>query len=282
MDIVEHRLDGAEFRALKQGTLAEPPRYIVLHNTAGGSVQGSYDHLKKVGFSYHVLVDRTGKPLQCVPFDRSAGHAGKSNWRGRNSLNGFALGISAANYGPLSPQTDGRFYNRGKNGKVITGVFTADQVVEARHRNGGGEFGWEKYPPAQVHAMLEICRALVAEYPSIVDIIGHDDIAVGRKVDPGPAFPMEPFHALVPGRMNDPGPRLRVNTPGDTLSLRAAPVKQAAKIADLPDGTRLHLRSRAYTYVSPTKAVENGWASVNLGGDLKHDGFVHTDFLVPA
>jgi N-acetylmuramoyl-L-alanine amidase len=257
MDIVEHRLDGAEFRALKQGTLAEPPRYIVLHNTAGGSVQGSYDHLKKVGFSYHVLVDRTGKPLQCVPFDRSAGHAGKSNWRGRNSLNGFALGISAAN-------------------------FTADQVVEARHRNGGGEFGWEKYPPAQVHAMLEICRALVAEYPSIVDIIGHDDIAVGRKVDPGPAFPMEPFHALVPGRMNDPGPRLRVNTPGDTLSLRAAPVKQAAKIADLPDGTRLHLRSRAYTYVSPTKAVENGWASVNLGGDLKHDGFVHTDFLVPA
>ncbi len=282
MNIVDHRLIGADFAPLKQRQLESAPRYIVLHNTAGGSMQGSYAHLQSVGYSYHVLVDRAGKALQCVPFDRGAGHAGKSNWRGRNGLNGFSIGVSAANYGQLSPQVDGKFYNRGKNGKIVTGVFTADEVVVARHRNGGGKFGWERYPDAQIETMLRICRALIDAYPSIVDIVGHDDVAVGRKVDPGPAFPMEWFHALVPGRTSDKGPRRRVNTPGDTLSLRAAPVAQAAKIADLPDGRLLHLRSNAYTYVDADTAVESGWASVNLDGDLKHDGFVKTAFLGSA
>ncbi|HEX8319716.1 N-acetylmuramoyl-L-alanine amidase [Longimicrobium sp.] len=279
MKIIDHRLAGAEFKPLVDSPFAAAPRYIVLHNTAGGSVQGSYDYLKSVGYSYHVLVARNGKPLQCVRFDRAASHAGKSNWRGRDSLNGFAFGISAANYGQLSPQADGKFYNRGKNGKIVTGIFTAEQVVVARHRNGGGKFGWEKYPNAQIDTMLDICRALIAEYPGIVDIIGHDDIAVGRKVDPGPAFPMEKFHALVPGRTKDVGPRMSVNTPGDTLGLRAAPLAEAPKIGDLAHGRSLFLRSEAYTYITPKTAVKNGWASVDLDGDLDHDGFVNTRYL---
>lgn len=282
MDITAHRLAGADFKPLADSALADKPRYVVLHNTAGGSVRGSYEHLKSIGYSYHVLVDRNGKPLQCVPFNRAAGHAGKSNWRGRNSVNGFSLGVSAANHGQLSPQVDGKFYNRGKNGKIVTRVFTADQVVVARHRNGGGKFGWEKYPEAQVEAMLEICRALVAEYPTIIDIIGHEDIAVGRKVDPGPAFPMEKFHALVPNRTSDRGPRMRVESPDGLLSLRAAPVKKADEIESLPNGKALYLRSKAYTYVTPTEAVESGWASVDLDGDLDHDGFVFAKYLEPV
>lgn len=282
MNIADHKLSGVSFTPLKSASLADAPRYIVLHNTAGGSLDGSLGHLESVGFSYHVLVDRAGKPVQCVPFDRAAGHAGKSNWRGRDSLNGFSLGVSAANYGQLSPQPGGKFFNRGKNGKVITGVFTAEQVVQARHQNGGGMFGWEKYPEAQIATMLEVCEALVAAYPTIVDIVGHDDIAVGRKVDPGPAFPMHRFHALVPGRTADKGPRLRVDTPGTTLTLRRAPVLEGAAIMKLPHGQLVRLRSRAYTYVSPTKAVESGWASVDLDEDLKHDGFVRAKHLVPA
>ncbi len=281
MNITDHRLAEADFKPLANSALADKPRYIVLHNTAGGSVQGSYEYLHSIGYSYHVLVDRKGKPLQCVPFNRAAGHAGKSNWRGRNSLNGFSLGVSAANYGQLTPQVDGAFYNRGKNGKIVTDVFSSDEVVVARHRNGGGKFGWEKYPDAQVDAMLEICRALVAEYPTIIDIIGHEDIAVGRKVDPGPAFPMEKFHALVPNRTSNRGPRFRVESPDGVLSLRAAPVKEAAEITELADGKTLYLRSKAYKYVTSTEAVESGWASVDLDGDLDHDGFVFAKHLVP-
>jgi N-acetylmuramoyl-L-alanine amidase len=33
-----------------------------------------------------------------------------------------------------------------------------------------------------------------------IDILGHDDIAPGRKVDPGPAFPMASFATQVMGR----------------------------------------------------------------------------------
>jgi N-acetylmuramoyl-L-alanine amidase len=262
--------------------MAMPPRYIVLHNTAGGSVDGTLSHLKSVGLSYHVLVDRAGKAVQCAPFNRAAGHAGKSNWRGRENLNGFSLGVSAANWGQLSPQPGGQFFNRGKNGAVITSVLSADKVVVARHQNGGGEFGWEKYPEAQIATMLEVCKALVAEFPSIVDIVGHDDIAVGRKVDPGPAFPMHRFHQLVPQRVNDKGIRLRVNTPGDTLSLRRAPVLEATAIQQLTHNQVVALRSRAYKFVSPTEAVLSGWASVDVDDDLKHDGFVKASLLEPA
>lgn len=282
MDIENNRLSGVPFTELKHRPMAAKPRYIVLHNTAGGSMDGSISHLKSVGFSYHVLVDRGGKAVQCVPFDRAAGHAGKSNWKGREGLNGFSIGVSAANWGQLSPQPGGQFFNRGKNGKPITSVLSSDQVVVARHQNGGGELGWEKYPEAQVATMVEVCKALIDAFPSIVDIIGHDDIAVGRKVDPGPALPMHRFHALVPQRKNDRGPRFRVNTPGDTLTLRRAPVADASAILLLSDGQDVRLRSRAYRYVSPTQAVESGWASVDMDEDLRHDGFVNAKFLVPV
>lgn len=282
MDIDNNRLSGVPFTELKHRPMAEKPRYIVLHNTAGGSMQGSISHLKSVGFSYHVLVDRGGKAVQCVPFNRAAGHSGKSNWKGKDGLNGFSIGVSAANWGQLSPQPGGQFFNRGKNGNPITSVLSADQVVVARHQNGGGELGWEKYPEDQIATMLEVCKALLAEFPSIVDFVGHDDIAVGRKVDPGPAFPMHRFHALVPQRVNDKGPRFRVNTPGDTLSLRRAPVAEATLIQPLPHGSLVRLRSRAYRFVSPDQTELSGWASVDVDDDLKHDGFVRASFLVPA
>jgi N-acetylmuramoyl-L-alanine amidase len=282
MDIENNRLSGVQFTELTHSAMATPPRYIVLHNTAGGSVSGTLSHLKSENLSYHVLVDRAGKAIQCVPFNRAAGHAGKSNWRGREGLNGFSIGVSAANWGQLSPQPGGQFFNRGKNGKVITSVLEANRVVVARHQNGGGELGWEKYPEAQVSTMLEVCKALVVAFPSIVDIVGHDDIAVGRKVDPGPAFPVHRFHALVPQRVNDEGPRFRVNTPGDTLTLRRAPVAEAAEIRQLPHGQVVALRSRAYKFVSPKKAELSGWASVDVDDDLKHDGFVNASFLVPV
>lgn len=40
---------------------------------------------------------------------------------------------------------------------------------------------------AQYEALVELTRALQARYP-IADIVGHSDIASGRKTDPGPHF----------------------------------------------------------------------------------------------
>jgi AmpD protein len=43
------------------------------------------------------------------------------------------------------------------------------------------------YEETQYEALAELCRALRGRYP-IADIVGHSDIAPGRKTDPGPYF----------------------------------------------------------------------------------------------
>lgn len=44
------------------------------------------------------------------------------------------------------------------------------------------------WPDKQIKELTLVCQALWDAY-SLVDIVGHDDVAPGRKVDPGPKFP---------------------------------------------------------------------------------------------
>ena len=49
---------------------------------------------------------------------------------------------------------------------------------------------WPKFPDAQIDALKELLVQLMAKHPIPLNrIIGHEDIAPGRKTDPGPAFP---------------------------------------------------------------------------------------------
>ena len=50
------------------------------------------------------------------------------------------------------------------------------------------------YTDAQYRMLARLCRALRKRYP-IADIVGHSDIAPGRKTDPGPAFDWTRLHA---------------------------------------------------------------------------------------
>jgi N-acetyl-anhydromuramoyl-L-alanine amidase len=58
--------------------------------------------------------------------------------------------------------------------------------------------GWDEAPfeAPQYDALAALSRSLRARYP-IVDIVGHSDVAPGRKTDPGPHFDWPRFHALV-------------------------------------------------------------------------------------
>jgi len=98
--------------------------------------------------SAHVLISRDGALTQYVGFEQRAWHAGASEYRGRAGCNDFSIGI----------ELEG-----------------ADDVP---------------YEPAQYTTLARLVRALRAEYPSLREapLVGHCDIAPGRKTDPGPAF----------------------------------------------------------------------------------------------
>ena len=72
-------------------------------------------------------------------------------------------------------------------------------MVLLTHKNESRETGWQIYPEKQIEAAIEVASALHEKY-GFADILGHDDVAPTRKVDPGPAFPMMSFSSIVLGR----------------------------------------------------------------------------------
>lgn len=158
------------------------PRVVVIHY----AVTHTYEETRNVGVhskaaSWHLSVEGK-KVAQHIDFDRRAGHAGKSSWRGEGSVNDFSVGIEIANPGPLRKGADGKFRDTTSRARVWNGL------VE-RHEAFGYEY-WAGYSDDTVDTILAIVSALAWQY-DIKDIVGHSDIAPGRKIDPGPAFPLE-------------------------------------------------------------------------------------------
>jgi AmpD protein len=107
--------------------------------------------------SSHVVIKRTGAVTQYVKFTDRAWHAGKSSFEGRVACNDFSVGIELEGTDTLA------------------------------------------YEAAQYHALAEVVAALCAAYPRLSTdrLVGHSDIAPGRKTDPGPAFDWSQAHRLI-------------------------------------------------------------------------------------
>lgn len=128
-------------------------QFLVLHFTSS-DFASSLKVLTEGPVSSHYLVrDDPPTVYRLVDEGRRAYHAGVSSWRGNTQLNAASIGIEIVNEG----------------------------------LQGGT---WQPYPKAQMDAVLELVKSIVARHEIRPErIVGHSDIAPQRKVDPGPMFP---------------------------------------------------------------------------------------------
>lgn len=257
--------DDVAFRQTPNTGAALAPRYLVLHYTAGRSLESSVESLctrkPRGNASAHVVLGRDGRIVQLAPFDVVTWHAGISQWNGLSGLNQYAIGIEMDNAGLLHREGDRFVAWFGK-------VYPDNEVLLAEHRHGGGVQPWHTYSEAQIERALELSELLVAHY-DLQDVLGHEDIARGRKTDPGPAFPLQAVRSRALGRGQDELPRLVVTA--SSLNIRSGPGAGFDTVAPaLKRGSELQL-------LEP----QDRWSRVAVVGTSDLEGWVSNDFVAP-
>lgn len=137
----------------------QKPKLIILHYTGTLTEKEAHDiYMTEDKVSPHYMINKDGDISQYVDEGMRAWHAGKSYWRGDNDINSSSIGI---------------------------------EIV-----NSGHEYDREDFPQIQIEKLIELLRDIKNRW-GIQDhnILGHSDIAVGRKIDPGEHFPWESLEA---------------------------------------------------------------------------------------
>lgn len=106
MKIEAHQLVGScveYLRCTKCSRLLETIDTVVLHSTDGANAMSSAHYLARndTSVSAHLVVARSGRVIQLLPFNVRAWHAGVSEYEGRKQLNDFSVGIEIDNAGRL-------------------------------------------------------------------------------------------------------------------------------------------------------------------------------------
>lgn len=171
------------------------PMYIIIHFTAGTTAKSAIDWFKNTESqaSAHFVIDKNGDITQMVPTNRRAWHAGTSKWGELTDLNNHSIGIEIVNAGKLMRREDGKWLTWSKT------IISDSEVTIATHKAESNPSGWHEYTEEQIASIIAVGSAVAQKY-GIVDILGHDDISPGRKVDPGPLFPISSVRSRVLGR----------------------------------------------------------------------------------
>ncbi len=146
----------AKFASPNFNQRALPVSMLVLHytgmKTAGDALNRLCDPKAKV--SAHYVVDESGKVFQLVAEEKRAWHAGLSYWRGITDVNSASIGV---------------------------------EIV-----NGGHDFALPPFPAAQISSVKALCKDIISRHSILpVNIVGHNEIALSRKLDPGEKFPWQ-------------------------------------------------------------------------------------------
>jgi N-acetylmuramoyl-L-alanine amidase len=268
------REDDTPYRFVSSPNVGEQVQheYLIIHYTAGRSAESSISWLsnRRANASAHVVIGRDGGIAQLVSFDKVAWHAGESHWENREGLNRCSLGVELDNLGKLTRRGDRWLAWFG-------GECNPAEVLEAVHKHEGVARGWHTYTQEQLEAALELANLLVNHY-GLRNVLGHEDISPGRKVDPGPAFPMSSFRAHVLGRKEDAERQYSTtDINGEGLNIRRGPGPEFETIpgSPLPRGTRVHVLSE-----------QGNWRRVEVlevvNGVMDVEGWVHGRYLVPV
>jgi N-acetylmuramoyl-L-alanine amidase len=148
-----------------------PVDILLLHYTGMQSGVAACERLcdASAKVSSHYLVYEDGRVDQLVPEARQAWHAGVSSWKGETNINARSIGI---------------------------------EIV-----NPGHEFGYRDFPQAQVEAVIALCRDILKRHNiPPARVLGHSDVAPGRKQDPGEKFPWARLAAAGIGLWIEPAP----------------------------------------------------------------------------
>lgn len=148
-----------------------PVDTLLLHYTGMATTDAALERLcdPAAEVSAHYLVYEDGTIVQLVPESRRAHHAGVSCWQGRTDLNSRSIGIEIG--------------------------------------NGGHDFGLPDFPPAQIAAVIALCRDIMERRAiSPERVLAHSDVAPNRKRDPGELFPWKKLAEAGVGIWIEPGP----------------------------------------------------------------------------
>ena len=136
---------------------ATPIDMLVLHYTGMESAEAALARLCDPAapganrVSAHYVIDEDGATLSMVDEAARAWHAGVASWRGEADVNGRSIGIELV--------------------------------------NPGHEFGYRDFPEAQMAALEELASDILDRHPIPArNVVGHSDVAPGRKTDPGEKF----------------------------------------------------------------------------------------------
>jgi N-acetylmuramoyl-L-alanine amidase len=166
----------------------KPIDILLLHYTGMPSAEGALAWLcdPRSEVSSHYFVFEDGRVVRMVAEEGRAWHAGKSFWAGETDINSRSIGIEIA--------------------------------------NPGHAFGYRPFPPAQIGALIGLCRGILARHRIPPErVLAHSDVAPLRKDDPGELFPWGELHAAGIGRWVPPEPiaegqRLRLGDTGGAVA----------------------------------------------------------------
>lgn len=180
-----------EFRHVPTYEPIESPLVLVLHTSVTGNLSTAEQVIRSAPeqASVHLLVDRDGRVVQLAPFDSATRHAGQSQWNGLTGLNRYSIALQLINWGRLERRDSVWVSSTGQ-------VVPRQNVVEAVDPTTGAVTGWERYTDAQLQSVIGIYSSLRQSYPSLRDVVGHQDVS-DNQFDPGPAFPMDRVRAAV-------------------------------------------------------------------------------------